>query len=120
MNNLALVIEDDVDLANIFAEAVKAAGFEIEIIRDGLAAQSRLKKEIRPSIILLDLHLPHVDGAALFSQVRSDPALEGVTVIIATADNVMGEIYREQADFVLIKPISFMQLRDLTSRLKKA
>jgi hypothetical protein len=30
----------------------------------------------------------------------------------------MGETYSDQADFILIKPISFVQLRDLTSRLK--
>ena len=39
-------------------------------------------------------------------------------IIITTADARMGDAYREQVDFVLIKPISFVQLRDLTKRLK--
>jgi hypothetical protein len=39
-------------------------------------------------------------------------------VIITTADARMGEAYTDQVDFVLIKPISFVQLRDLTNRLK--
>lgn len=116
MNNTALIIEDDFDLGNIFAEATKAAGFETEIIRDGLLAQSRLK-EIHPSLIVLDMHLPHVDGSVLFSQIRSEPSLKDTMVIIATADTVMGDMYRDQADLVLVKPISFTQLRDLTSRL---
>ncbi|HEY9153027.1 MAG TPA: response regulator [Anaerolineales bacterium] len=116
MSNIALVIEDNFDLANIFAEATKAAGFDTEIIQDGLIAQSRLK-ESHPSLVVLDMHLPHVDGSVLLSQIRSDASLKDITVIIATADALMGDMYREQADLVLVKPISFTQLRDLTSRL---
>ena len=117
MNNVALIIEDDVDLALIFSEATHAAGFDTETIRDGLLAQSRLK-ELHPRLVVLDMHLPRVDGPVLLSQIHSDPSYKDTTVIIATADTVMGEMYREQADLVLVKPISFIQLRDLTSRLK--
>ncbi len=115
-NNLAMIIEDDVDLSNIFAEALKAAGFETEVVRDGAVAQQKLGKTV-PHVVILDMHLPHVDGSALLSQIRATEALKSTTVIVATADALMGDMYREQADFVLIKPISFTQLRDLTSRL---
>jgi DNA-binding response OmpR family regulator len=117
MNNLAMVIEDDVDLSNIFAEAIKASGFEAEVVRDGALAQWKLK-ESAPKIVVLDMHLPHVDGAALLAQIRADASLKGTTIIITTADALMADMYREQADFVLIKPITFTQLRDLTSRLR--
>lgn len=47
MNNpLALIIEDDEDLAEIFGQALVAAGYSTEIIRDGLAAQTRIKRYI--------------------------------------------------------------------------
>jgi len=113
----ALIIEDDADLAAIFAEALKSAGFEPQVIRDGAIAQRRIK-EITPHIIILDLHLPHVDGSTLLTQIRADGALKGTIVIVATADALMGELYRDVADIVLIKPISFIQLRDLSSRLR--
>ncbi len=116
MNNLAMIIEDDIDLSNIFAEALKGAGFETEVIRDGALAQKRLEENI-PHIVVLDMHLPHVDGAVLLTQIRADASLKNTIVMITTADAQMGELYREQADFVLVKPISFTQLRDLTSRL---
>jgi DNA-binding response OmpR family regulator len=116
MNKFAMIIEDDVDLSNIFAEAIKASGFSAEIVRDGALAQWKLK-ESAPSVVVLDMHLPHVDGAALLTQIRGDMSLRKTTVIITTADALMGDMYREQADFVLIKPITFTQLRDLTSRL---
>ncbi len=46
MSELALIIEDDEDLASIFAEALRGVGFEVEIIADGQAAQERLKNGI--------------------------------------------------------------------------
>ncbi len=116
-NNLALIIEDDVDLSNIFAEALRAAGFETEIIRDGAVAQQRLK-EVAPYIVILDMHLPHVDGSVLLSQIRTDPPLQKVKVVIVTADAIMGDMYREQAELTFVKPVTFTQLRDFTERMR--
>ena len=119
MSELALIIEDDEDLANIFTEALRGVGFEVEHVADGKAAQERLKQGTAPYIILLDMHIPYISGADLLTNIiRKDERLAETIVIITTADARMGEAYTEQADFVMIKPISFVQLRDLTSRLK--
>jgi CheY-like chemotaxis protein len=64
------------------------------------------------------MHLPHVSGADLLADIKNDERFNEMTIIITTADARMGETYGEQADFVMVKPISFVQLRDLTSRLK--
>ncbi|MFT3892955.1 MAG: response regulator [Anaerolineales bacterium] len=118
MSELALIIEDDEDLADIFAEALHGVGFEVERVFDGRLAQERLKGERIPFIILLDMHLPHVSGGDLLTIVKQDERFIDTTIIVTTADARMGDMYRDQADFVLIKPISFVQLRDLTARLK--
>jgi PAS domain S-box-containing protein len=119
MSKLGLIIEDDEDLTNIFAEALITAGYETEIIRDGSVAQQKLE-QIVPDLVVLDMHLPHVDGVSLLNQIRTDKRLAGTLVIIATADAVLGDMYRDTADFVLIKPISFSQLRDLSVRLRNS
>jgi CheY-like chemotaxis protein len=119
MSELALIIEDDEDLANIFAEALRGVGFEVEHVADGRIAKDRLKKGSAPYLVLLDMHLPHISGADLLTNtIRKDERFAKTIVIITTADARMGEAYTEQADFVMIKPISFVQLRDLTSRLR--
>jgi two-component system cell cycle response regulator DivK len=119
MSQLALIIEDDEDLASIFAEALRGVGFEVELVADGRAAEERLKNGVPPFLILLDMHLPHVSGADLLTNIiKKDERFAKTVVIITTADARMGEAYTEQVDFVMIKPISFVQLRDLTSRLK--
>lgn len=119
MSQLALIIEDDEDLASIFAEALRGVGFEVELVADGKSAQERLITGMPPFLILLDMHLPHVSGADLLMNIiKKDQRFAKTIVIITTADARMGEAYTEQVDFVMIKPISFVQLRDLTSRLK--
>jgi CheY-like chemotaxis protein len=119
MNELALIIEDDEDLVNIFAEALRGINYQVEHVADGRLAEERLKNGTPPYLILLDMHLPHVSGGDLLTKIiRQDERLSKTMVIITTADARMGETYGDQADFVMIKPISFVQLRDLTARLK--
>jgi CheY-like chemotaxis protein len=119
MSQSALIIEDDEDLASIFAEALRGVGFDVELVADGRVAQERLQNEPPPFLVLLDMHLPHISGADLLTNViKKDERFAKTIIIITTADARMGEAYTEQVDFVMIKPISFVQLRDLTSRLK--
>jgi two-component system cell cycle response regulator DivK len=112
----AMIIEDNEDLAIIFAEALQAAGFDTGIIQDGDTALARLETSV-PNIIILDLHLPHVSGEDILKRIRADERLAGTRVIIATADPRMADMLKDRADLVLLKPISFGQLRDLAARL---
>lgn len=113
---ISMVIEDDEDLSEIFCEALNAAGFETEIIRNGRLAIERLG-DVTPDVVILDMHLPLVPGSEILKYIRSEKRLAFTNVVVTTADAIMGEQMRETADFVLIKPISFGQLRDLTARL---
>jgi two-component system cell cycle response regulator DivK len=115
-NQYAMIIEDNEDLAIIFAEALQAAGLETDIIQDGETALEQLT-DSRPRIIILDLHLPYVSGEEVLEQIRADERLAESKVIIATADPRMADMLKDSADLVLLKPISFGQLRDLAARL---
>jgi two-component system, cell cycle response regulator DivK len=115
-NPLALIIEDDHKLAIIFAQALRMAEFEPEIIQDGNTALARLAVTL-PAVVVLDLHLPYVSGLEILQQIRADERLNQTQVILATADALMADTLRQEADLVLLKPISFSQLRDLASRL---
>jgi len=116
---LALIIEDDEDLSFIFAEALRAANFEAEIIRDGRQAVERLVS-VSPTVIVLDLHLPGVIGTEILNRIRSAAHLQAARVVVTTADARLAEQVEGQADFVLIKPISFSLLRDLAARLARS
>lgn len=117
-NPLALVIEDDEDLATIFAKAVEAAEYEVEVIHAGDKAMQRLDTVI-PDIVVLDLNLPFVSGATILDRIRADEQMAKTRVILATANYGLAQSIEDNADLVLVKPITFSQLRDLTSRLRK-
>jgi DNA-binding response OmpR family regulator len=113
---ISLIIEDDEDLSEIFREALDAAGYDTEIISNGQQALNRLQN-VTPHVVILDMHLPQVAGTDILKYIRSEKRMSFTNVVVTTADAIMGEQMRDLADFVLIKPISFGQLRDLTARL---
>ena len=115
---LAVIVEDDVDLSYIFSEALIAAGFDTHTIRDGGEAIRELAN-LQPNVVVLDLHLPHQPGTAILDYIRTHEQLKDVRVVVTTADARMAELVETDADIVMIKPIGFNLLRDMTSRLKE-
>ncbi len=112
---LALIIEDESSLADIYSQSLRAAGYETEVILGGLTALMRVATT-KPDLVILDLHLPNVSGTGILRQIQADERLANTRVIIVTADSAMGEALRSEADLVLIKPVAFKQLRDLAAR----
>lgn len=113
----ALIVEDNADLANVFSFALREAGFEIDTVLDGQAAMLRLAT-ITPEVIVLDLHLPHVSGREILNYVLADDRFSDTQIIIASADHHLAKELENEDIIVLIKPVSFKQLRDLSTRLK--
>jgi CheY-like chemotaxis protein len=112
---VAMVIEDNADQNLVFTMALNKAGFSTESIHNGRDAQRRLR-EVVPHIVILDLHLPDIDGNIILAEIRSEPRLAKVNVVLATADAVYAEALQSQAELVLLKPVSFSQLSDLAGR----
>jgi len=116
-NTLAFVIEDDESHAKLFSEALHQVGYEVEIIRDGKTALSRLAHTI-PTVVVLDINLPYVSGPDILRHIRADQRLAKTRVIIASADERIAATLNYDADLVLIKPISYRQMCDLSERLQ--
>ncbi len=117
MQPIALIVEDDAKLADIFSEAVKAAGFEAVVSVNGRTALNLLPTTT-PTLILLDLHLPDIPGSEVLSAIHQENRLQNSIVMLTTADAWLAETLRAEVDFVLMKPISYAQLRDLAERLR--
>lgn len=112
---LALIIEDNEDQNLVFTTALDQAGYGTESIFDGGVAVERLK-HIVPDMVILDLHLPNTNGSIILNQIRTDPRLSATRVILATADNAFASGLQFQTELVLLKPVSFAQLKQLASR----
>jgi DNA-binding response OmpR family regulator len=114
---LALVVEDDEAHADMFSEALQKAGFEVELIGDGAKAMSRLT-EVTPSLVVLDLHLPHVSGRDILNFIRADLRMVKTRVMTVSADVQMTAMLHEKVDLALTKPVSYFQLREWAARLR--
>ena len=112
----ALIIEDELDLSEIYSKALEGGGFVTELIHDGRAALDRMTGN-PPDLVILDLHLPHVDGATILQHIRANELFKKTAVIITTADERLAEEMDRGADLVLLKPVSIGQLRELANRL---
>jgi DNA-binding response OmpR family regulator len=109
------VVEDDPKLTTIITFALQG-NFELETCTDGGIAVERLK-QIVPDIVILDLNLPGVSGREVLKGIRADARLANTRVILTTADERQAETLTDEADLILLKPVSPTQLREMALRL---
>jgi DNA-binding response OmpR family regulator len=78
-----LVIEGDDALATTYRSALSYAGFDVEVSGDGLTALGDIDEE-HPDLVVLDLHLPQLDGDAILREVAATPDTRDIPVIVVT------------------------------------
>jgi CheY-like chemotaxis protein len=115
---VALIVEDHEDQALVFESAVTLAGFETTQINNGRKASEFLMTNV-PDVVILDLHLPDMTGDEILKQIRADERLSATKVILATADGALANRVEDQADLVLLKPVSFDQMKSLSKKVLK-
>lgn len=101
-----LIIEDNVDLSNLFQMALGLDSISAEICRDGRDAIRIIEKQ-KPEIILLDMHLPHVSGATIFAYLKQN--CPEITVLVITADRDLYSEYRNKGK-AFLKPMDLTLL----------
>ncbi len=80
-SNTILVVEDEDFLGRVLIDNLSAEGFQTDLAVDGEEAVEKMRKE-KPALILLDLLLPKKDGFFVLEEVRSNPELKLVPVIV--------------------------------------
>lgn len=76
-----LIVEDDKFLRELISQKLKNEGYEISEAIDGEEGIKKIKDE-KPSLVLLDLILPGIDGFEVLTRMKQDPAVSAVPVII--------------------------------------
>lgn len=115
-NDLAFVIEDDRDIADMYARVVQEAGFQVEVYYDGKTGYERLQKDPTPKVVFLDIHLPSTTGNEIAWEMWFE--LEETYIVIITADADMAHIYRtkEEIDEVFVKPVPLDVLSEISKK----
>lgn len=111
MKKRILLIEDDLLTVEVYKTAFEAAGFKIESATTALQVLERLKqiregKREKPSLILLDLILPDVNGNSLLKEIKDKPETKDIPVfVLSNYGNpaLMEELTKQGADKYLLK-----------------
>src|SRR5438045_9066037 len=81
-----LIVDDDLDIREVLSEALADRGFDVATAANGLEALGKLRElSVRPSVILLDLMMPIMDGYGFLEHRRLDPMLAAIPLAIVTA-----------------------------------
>lgn len=112
-----LIIEDDRDIVELVRYNLTNEGLEIAAVSDGSAGLAAVRKNA-PDLVILDLMLPKLPGLEICKEIRRDPALNRLPILMLTArgeeaDRVIG--LEMGADDYVTKPFS---PRELAARVK--
>ena len=113
-----LVVEDDEQVAGILARALKEAGYEVALAEDGFQAGTLLGTLV-PAVMTVDLRMSGMGGLEVIRQVRGNPRLAGVKILIVSAmpKAELEEALKAGADGILQKPFEPEALLAAVSRL---
>ena len=119
---VALVVEDDDQIAYLLRFILEREGFKVEAAADGRLANDLVMNGPTPALVLLDVMLPFMDGYQLLAAIRARKGWETVPVLMLTAKSQEKDIVRAldsgAADY-MVKPFRPDELRSRIRRLMK-
>ena len=107
MADLILVVDDNPLNAKLMRVLLFSAGFQVETAANGAEARLAVNRQI-PSLILMDLQMPDIDGYTLTEEFKARPELRSVPVVAVTASAMRGDEERALSrgcDGYISKPI---------------
>lgn len=109
-----LIIEDEEDAAELFAEMMRVSGFRVLKTFSSAPAMHMITSE-HPDIIILDIMMPDKSGLDILREMRGDPVLSGIPVIVVSAKSLPADIKlgMDAGAFIyLTKPVGFLELKE--------
>jgi CheY-like chemotaxis protein len=115
-----LLVEDNPGDVRLTVEALRGTKVakELNVVGDGEAAIDYLRQRgvysdaTRPDLVLLDLNLPRLDGRGVLADIKSDPVLATIPILVLTssaADEDIARSYELHANCYISKPVDFTE-----------
>ena len=128
-----LMADDDADDRRLTQEALEEGRLinEVKFVDDGeqlmdyLRRQGRFAPPVeapRPGLILLDLNMPRKDGRTVLKEIKSDPDLRQIPVVVLTTSKADEDVYKSYdlgVNSYIVKPVTFEALVDILQTLEK-
>ena len=124
-----LLVEDSPDDVELTQECLKEwiVSHALSVVADGVEALEFLRRQGKhinapqPDLILLDLNLPRKDGREVLGEVKADPQLKHIPVVVLTTSNAEQDIlksYRLHANCYITKPVDLDQFSSVIKSLE--
>ena len=125
-----LLVEDNPGDAELTSEALTESKLliRLHVVRDGVEALAFLRREggfadaPKPDLILLDLNLPRKDGRAVLAEIKQDPALRVIPVVVLTSSHAERDIaraYELNANCYVTKPVDLEQFLTIVHSIEQ-
>ena len=115
---VALVIDDDAAQRDLMSRFLAREGFAAVMAPDGKSGLD-LARQVCPSVILLDVTMPGLDGWSVLSALKADPALSGVPVVMVTFLDERGLATALGAADYVMKPVVWDRFRQVMERFRE-
>jgi len=112
-----LIIEDEEDAAELFAEMMRVSGFRVLKTSSSAPALTMMIND-KPDIVILDIMMPEISGLDVLREMRRDPNLKDIPVVVVSAKGTPSDIKNGMeagASTYLTKPVGFLELKDAVS-----
>lgn len=124
-----LLVEDSPSDAALTREALEKGKIanNLNCVGDGVEAleylrqQGKFSKAIRPDLIMLDLNMPRKDGREVLKELKNDPSLKAIPVIVLTTSHAEQDIlqsYQLNANCYITKPVDFKQFVEVVKSIE--
>lgn len=124
-----LLVEDSQADVDLIKESfiTNGAVFNLNVINDGINVYNYLKKigeytsSLRPDLILLDLNLPNKNGFEILEELKLDPSLKSIPIIILTSSHALADInksYELYANAYIVKPNNLAGFRNIVKQIE--
>ena len=87
---LVLVVEDDVILANMYTQKLETENYGVEVCYDGAEGYEKIKLD-KPSVVIMDLLMPNMNGFEVLQKVKADEKLKNTPIILLSNVAAPGE-----------------------------
>jgi len=91
LHNKILIADDDAEMLETLSSMLEAEGYKVIKAENGLEAVELARKEL-PALVMLDIHMPVMDGLKACKEIKSDQVTKGVPVLMLTVEGSINEI----------------------------
>lgn len=119
-----LLVEDNPGDVRLVRESLRESSLphHLTVAMDGVEALEHLREGVRPDVILLDLNLPRKDGREVLAEIKADPVLRSIPVVVLSSSDAQDDVaaaYGLHANCYVTKPVDLDHFLEVVESIQR-